>query len=400
MSRHLIKAALSAIAVLSLAACATDTSTTPPPPAPAGPPVNLSNSVSDAAAVYVAYVNKASHMDGRFEDAEAIQSKLQEGAGFEPKQLARGIVAFGAIVAMQEPSFRSSLRGYASDPAGRADLINRLMANQRLAASLTGGDIAARRVILALSSDGEAVYRAGTKVKQAAYDIQKQGWSKEFVKARDQRLSLAKANSSAYQSVNQNESARLLNYAVEGKGLISEAMTGGLSENEAAAGEIPETGAAKKMSDTQVSMVADKSFDRETLFATPYTPTVYRALTIAALSILGEGTGQNEGLIASYLDDGAGSSCLGLSKLNLYQCLSVAKPNFEDVFCMGQHVLMDTGQCIGKMSSQALNAAPARLVQARMDDTGQKARPYITPAATKKTKVVKAKGKKKAHSSR
>jgi hypothetical protein len=384
MSRHLIKAALSAIAVLSLAACATDTSTTPPPPAPAGPPVNLSNSVSDAAAVYVAYVNKASHMDGRFEDAEAIQSKLQEGAGFEPKQLARGIVAFGAIVAMQEPSFRSSL----------------LMANQRLAASLTGGDIAARRVILALSSDGEAVYRAGTKVKQAAYDIQKQGWSKEFVKARDQRLSLAKANSSAYQSVNQNESARLLNYAVEGKGLISEAMTGGLSENEAAAGEIPETGAAKKMSDTQVSMVADKSFDRETLFATPYTPTVYRALTIAALSILGEGTGQNEGLIASYLDDGAGSSCLGLSKLNLYQCLSVAKPNFEDVFCMGQHVLMDTGQCIGKMSSQALNAAPARLVQARMDDTGQKARPYITPAATKKTKVVKAKGKKKAHSSR
>ena len=33
-----------------------------------------------------------------------------------------------------------------------------------------------------------------------------------------------------------------------------------------------------------------------------------------------------------------------MSKLNLYQCLAVAKPHYEDVFCLGQHVLIDTGQ--------------------------------------------------------
>jgi hypothetical protein len=37
-----------------------------------------------------------------------------------------------------------------------------------------------------------------------------------------------------------------------------------------------------------------------------------------------------------------------MSKLNLYQCLAVAKPHYEDVFCLGQHVLMDTGSCLMK----------------------------------------------------
>jgi len=41
-----------------------------------------------------------------------------------------------------------------------------------------------------------------------------------------------------------------------------------------------------------------------------------------------------------------------MAKLNLYQCLAVARPNYEDVFCLGQHVMMDTGRCIIKASGQ------------------------------------------------
>jgi hypothetical protein len=37
-----------------------------------------------------------------------------------------------------------------------------------------------------------------------------------------------------------------------------------------------------------------------------------------------------------------------MSKLNLYQCLAVSKPHYEDVFCLGQHVLIDTGKCLMK----------------------------------------------------
>ena len=42
------------------------------------------------------------------------------------------------------------------------------------------------------------------------------------------------------------------------------------------------------------------------------------------------------------------AQCLNMSKLNLYQCLAVSKPHYEDVFCLGQHVLMDTGSCLMK----------------------------------------------------
>ena len=42
------------------------------------------------------------------------------------------------------------------------------------------------------------------------------------------------------------------------------------------------------------------------------------------------------------------AACLNMAKLNLYQCLAVAKPHYEDVFCLGQHVLEDTGHCLMK----------------------------------------------------
>ncbi len=35
-----------------------------------------------------------------------------------------------------------------------------------------------------------------------------------------------------------------------------------------------------------------------------------------------------------------------MSKLNLYQCLSVARPYYEDVYCLGLHALADTGRCV------------------------------------------------------
>ena len=46
-----------------------------------------------------------------------------------------------------------------------------------------------------------------------------------------------------------------------------------------------------------------------------------------------------------------------MARLNLYQCLSVAEPNYEDAFCLGQHAMMDTAQCVDKASGWS---APAR----------------------------------------
>jgi hypothetical protein len=43
-----------------------------------------------------------------------------------------------------------------------------------------------------------------------------------------------------------------------------------------------------------------------------------------------------------------------MAKLNLYQCLAVAKPNYEDVFCMGQHGMADTGACLVRNAGVAV----------------------------------------------
>ncbi|MEI6281768.1 MAG: hypothetical protein WCP82_03465 [Alphaproteobacteria bacterium] len=69
-----------------------------------------------------------------------------------------------------------------------------------------------------------------------------------------------------------------------------------------------------------------------------------RGLAVAALAALGEAGESNDGTTQLMMAEPGTDNCLNLSKLNLDQCLAVAKPNYEDIFCLGQHILMNTGQ--------------------------------------------------------
>ena len=79
-------------------------------------------------------------------------------------------------------------------------------------------------------------------------------------------------------------------------------------------------------------------------------------LRAAALAVLGEAGENRADLIKAVMAEPASASCLNMSKLNLYQCLAVSKPHYEDVFCLGQHALMDTGQCLMKGAGLSENA--------------------------------------------
>ncbi len=405
VSKSVISGLLAIGLALTVAGCATDAPPPPPPappPAPAGPPVALGSEIADAAAVYADYIARARTIKGDFADGASVQSQLQLGESYEPAQLARGVVAYGAIVAMQEPSFRAALRTYAASDVSRADILARLMADPAYVNSMPGADVAARRVILAISSDGQSVYSAGASVKQAAYDIQHQAWSKGFVDNRDGRLALAKTNSVTLNSVQSDHSAQLLSAALSGSGLVTSATTGQTTGNATpGTGGAPATvapqapqplPAAANGTDAAAAAPAIQTFDRPDLFNQPYTATVNHALTIAAIAILGEGGPDRTPALLALLDEGDGQKCLRMSKLNLYQCLAVAKPHYEDVFCLGQHVLMDTGQCLGKMSSNALSFDPPRKMMGINEDgtTSKTAVAYLQPAKPVKCK----KGKK------
>jgi hypothetical protein len=290
----------------------------------------------DAASVYVVYVDRAAGISPAFTDGASIQTSLRSAEAYESKQMQRGIAAYAAIVALQEPTFVASVRQFGVDPTQRAQVAAALIADPRYAESFTGADRAAGLIVAALTEQGQRVLDTGKKVKQEAYDVQHQQWSKGFVPDRDGRLALAKSLSETPLTPDADAEARMVQASTGATPLL---VSGG-----------PDSG--------------------------PYTSLVDRALAVAAIAALGAGSEDNNEQINAVLTDPDEDVCLHDAKLNLYQCLAVAKPHYEDVFCMGQHILMDTGSCIIKGVTPRPVAPPV----------------LIAAADTKPEPVKKAKG--------
>ena len=78
-----------------------------------------------------------------------------------------------------------------------------------------------------------------------------------------------------------------------------------------------------------------------------------RGVALAALTVLGE-----DGRGPALMSEPRTGSCLRMAKLNLYQCLASSGPHYEDIFCLGQHAMIDPGQCV----VEATRGAPPRQV--------------------------------------
>ena len=305
-----VRRLLAAVAATALVAgCAQ----APPPPAPAPPPapipsVSLSSRLIEQASAYRAYVDKATQISPAFADGAAIAQSLRTGASYEPQQLLRGAIAYGAVVALQDPAFRAGVRIYVADPDQRRTVAYEIMKDPAYALGIAGAASAAGLVTTALGEDGKKLLDEGRAVKQAAYDVQHQAWSKGDVVGREGRLAMAKQLSATPISGDVDLTARL---------------------QSAVAGSAPMTLVAAPM-------------------GPPYTPLVVRSLAVAALAALGYADDGSLEQVMPLVAEPNSAQCLNMSKLNLYQCLAVAKPHYEDVFCLGQHILIDTGQCLMK----------------------------------------------------
>jgi len=314
-----------AAGAMALAACSTPEAPPPvvlapapiPQHAPAPPPVALSSRVVENASAFRTYMKRASSITPSFRKGPDIEDSLELGESFEPQQLSRGAIAYAAVVALQEPGFVAGVRTYAVDPAVRKDMAQRLMADPYYATGLPGAQAAAGLIIASLNAEGSRLRGTGELVKQSAYDIQHQAWSKGMITDPAGRLAHAKAVSAAPMTPEPADVEQL-----------KQAVTGDA-----------------KAASSKFAVEAGAS-------APPFTQVVTRGLAVAALAALGEGGDENDAAVQGLMTDSNGGFCLNMSKLNLYQCLAVAKPWYEDVFCLGQHVLIDTGQCITKAAGQ------------------------------------------------
>lgn len=280
------------------------------------PGVSLAQSMVAAASAFEHYTHSAGGISAGFRGGEDVASALRQGAAYKPDQFEEGMIAYGAIAALQERDFVEGVRQAARE-IGPEALVQRLSVQPDGVLEIQGVGLAAARVQAALLRQSGPLSVAGRAVKQSAYDIQHQDWSKGSIVDSAGRLARVKAISSAAFSPDDGDTGRLIESAT------ARQETGGA-----------EGGGA-------------------------FTPVTVRAAALAALAVLGAAGDDDAQRLTPVLHDPKADSCVKMAKLNLYQCLAVAGPHYEDVFCLGQHAMMDTAQCVsdaaggGRMSPVA-----------------------------------------------
>jgi hypothetical protein len=287
----------------------------PPPPPPFLPPGLNDRMITDAAA-FQAYTQRATQLPTMFHDGATVASTVHNGMPYDSAALVRGAVSFGAIAALQEPTFVAAIRAAGQDPEKRRLMLNRFIADPAYIFTFPGADIAARNAKAAIGGTGLRLMAAGAATRQSAYDVQHEAWSKGFVVDPDGRLAAAKATGAG----------------------------GGVSS--------PDVVAALRGG---VTGGAPLGLGSEPVVRYQ-TPLIAKAMALAGFAAVGE-AGDAAYQRLTYLTTEQNTVyCLHTAQLMVNQCLAVAKPHYEDVFCLGQHMLYDTGQCL------ALNGGGLRVI--------------------------------------
>ena len=279
-----------------------------PPPPPPMAPVGLSDRLLADASAYQSYLRRVMAISPAFTSGASVAQALSIGASYEPAAFLRGAVAYAAVAALQDSAFVEQVRSFGGDADARRLMVNRIIADPNYVFAFKGADGAAGLAKEALGGAALRLYAAGEAVKQSAYDVQHQAWSKETIIDRPGRLARVKA---AGQS-----------------GLAADA-DGAIVLQRAAMGLTP------------LNISAAPAHP-------PYTPLLAHALQLAAIAALGEASDAAYDRLTYLTTEVNADLCLRMSKLNLNECLAVAGPHYEDIFCIGQHIMMDTGACLAK----------------------------------------------------
>jgi hypothetical protein len=294
------------------------------PPAPP-PAITLSTHALQDASAFRNYAKHAEAVSAAFKNGDGVEQSLAIGAAYEPQQLARGAIAYAALLALQDPTFVSGVRTYAADANQRHELAQRLVQDPRYVIAFPGAANAAGLIVATMGTESSRMSGVAAQVKQAAYSVQHSAWSKTKVINPAARLAQTKTLSGALMSSMPDDVAQL-QIALNGA-------------NDPAA--------------TQILAAHGQPIQG------PYAPVVERGMALAALAALGEAGDVNDAAVQSVTTEPTDGACLQMSKLNLYQCLAVAVPWYEDIFCLGEHALSETSQCIAKESG-----TPAQMQQA------------------------------------
>lgn len=267
------------------------------------PDVRMARDLVAAASAFETYTRTASAIDAGFSGPREVAKAVQVAAANDPRQLQAGMIAYAAMAALQDPAFVDGVRRIAADPGQREEMVRQLTDYPETAFGLPGAPGAAARARAALLSQVEPLLADGVRVKQAAYDIQRQAWSRATVADAQGRLATVKALS-----------------------------VRSFSPSEADATHLYRAVSAHLQSRAPVAP----------------SPIVLHGLALAAVTLAGRAGDEDAEALQPLLTEGRSASCLRMAKLNLFQCMAVAGPHYEDVFCISQHAMLEAGQCMAQ----------------------------------------------------
>jgi hypothetical protein len=276
-----------------------------PPPPPPMPDVSMARSFVAAAGAYDDYVHQAASISPAFTDADNVGQSLRTGSAYEPGQLRVGLVAYAAIAVLTDEAFVADVRRVGATPEARYALVAKIFGNPKAALEFADSARALGIAKQAIVSGGMRLYDDGNSVKLAAYSMQHQPWSLQPPPDLDERPDTVKRLSNSPRSTPGSETQRLY------------LMVGGESPGGAPIDPAPG----------------------------PYSGLVVRAVALAALASIGQADDDAAPRLGWLTDDYYLDHCLSEAKLSLFECMAVARPNYEDVFCLGQHAMKDTGAC-------------------------------------------------------
>jgi hypothetical protein len=282
------------------------------------PHVSLARDLVADASAFETYTRTAGAIDARFASPQDIAQALRVAASHDPRQLEAGMVAYAAMAALQDPAFVSGVQRAMADPQAREALVRQLIDNPDAVLALPGAEGATMRARSALLRQVEPLITDGVRVKQAAYDIQHRDWSKAMVQDAPQRLALVKKLAAQSFAPDEADANRLFqSVAVEAE---SRAGTPG--------------------------------------------PVVVRGLALAVMALAGDTDEEHAEAFAPLLTEARSAYCVHMAKLNLFQCMAVAGPHYEDIFCLSQHAMLEPAQCIAKAAGAEVTLAATQTAQA------------------------------------
>lgn len=281
------------------------------------------NALERRAADYVRFREDVSAIEATpFDSAKTTREAHKRLSAHKSAELSSGWVAYAALVAASTPDFVAALQKDMKKSErglkGRDAFLARLAADPSYARKLKGANAAADRVLAMTAQDAHRFAALGEAFKSQAYAMQKTSWGKSRIAASSARLTEAED----YARARGPATAPALPVSTD-NGVAAPVLA---SLEASWAPDWGEQGAAGDNNEPNAQVIMD------------------RVLNLAARYAVGS---MNEKIVEVYAKNDRADQCLSMAALTLRQCIAATRTPYEEAFCLGEHALIDTADCVG-----------------------------------------------------